>query len=124
MNILIVDDSRLSRSYVKKTLTLTPNAVTNIFEVENGNEALKFLESGTVGCMFLDLNMPEMTGVELVENMFHKGLLGKVEIVVTSSLVERHRADLEERGVKYFLKKPFSPESLAEIAELIQRKQI
>jgi CheY-like chemotaxis protein len=123
MNIIIADDSLLSRSYLKKIITVSGYAQANIFEVGNGAEALEILESKEVKCLFLDINMPIMTGIELVEQLSLKGLIGKTEIVITSSLADEKCIEmLKGKGVKYFLRKPFTPESMAKILNIFQGK--
>lgn len=123
MNVLIADDSRLSRSYLKKILVVAGCSTINVFEAGNGKDALSLLESVDIQCLFLDINMPVMTGIELVEKLAEKGLIGKAEIVITSSLAD-HRCieELKTKGIKYFLRKPFTPESLAKITDILEGK--
>jgi CheY-like chemotaxis protein len=74
-----------------------------------------------VSCIFLDINMPIMTGIQLVEKLFEMNLMNKTEIVITSSLADGNIIDqLKAKGVKYFLRKPFTPESLAKIIEILK----
>lgn len=123
MNILIADDSRLSRSYIKKILSVTEYSNAGILEASDGKEALSLLLTNDVRCLFLDINMPVMTGVELVDVLEEKGLIGKTEIVITSSVADsRCIEQLKGKGVKFFLRKPFSPESLSEIAGILKGK--
>ncbi|HAZ14618.1 MAG: hypothetical protein A2X86_00710 [Bdellovibrionales bacterium GWA2_49_15] len=120
MNILIADDSLLSRSYVKKVLTMVGLSEAKIFEVGNGKDALPVLESHSINCLFLDINMPIMTGTELIDAMAEKGLGTKTHVIITSSVVDEARiTQLKAKGVRFFLKKPFTPEGLKNITDLL-----
>ena len=123
MNIVIADDSLLSRSYLKKIVSMSGFSDAAIFEVANGKDALGLIESMKVKCLFLDINMPVMTGIELVEIIVSMGLVGKTEIVITSSLADSHCIEqLKAYGIKYFLRKPFTPESLSKIIDILKGK--
>ena len=121
MNILIVDDSRLSRSYIKKILGVTGYSDATVLEAGNGKDALALMESTEIRCLFLDINMPVMTGIELVEKLEELGKIDKTEIVITSSVADSRCIDLlKAKGIKYFLRKPFTPESLSEITDILK----
>jgi CheY-like chemotaxis protein len=123
MNIVIADDSLLSRSYLKKIVSVSGYSTAAIFEVGNGKDALLLVETMDVKCLFLDINMPVMTGIELVEKLASSGLIGKTEIVITSSLADGQCIEmLKSKGVKYFLRKPFTPESLAKIIDILKEE--
>lgn len=123
MKILIADDSKLSRSYIKRILSVSGYSDECILEANNGKEALDMLETHVVQCLFLDINMPVMTGIELVEIMKAKNMLAKTEIVITSSLADQKCIEeLMLKGVIFFLRKPFSPEAMAEITEILKGK--
>lgn len=121
MNIIIADDSLLSRSYIKKILSVSGFADATLHEVSNGKDALDLLEKMNISCLFLDINMPVMTGIELVENLHQKGIVSKTDIVITSSLAEGQiMENLKKLGVKHFLRKPFTPESLSKIVDILK----
>ena len=64
-SILIVDDSRLARKFLKDAL---PDDIEfSISEASNGKEALEFIRNNQVDIMFLDLTMPEMDGFQLLK---------------------------------------------------------
>ncbi len=121
MNILIADDSLLSRSYVKKVLGMVGLSDAKLFEAGNGKDALGIMENQNIHCLFLDINMPIMTGTELIDAMAAKGLGQKTHVIITSSVVDQNRiSQLQGKGVKYFLKKPFTPEVLKSITDLLK----
>ncbi len=66
-NLLIVDDSSSMRSVVKKIVGLSGVGVNQLLEAENGRRALEVLGGNWVDAVILDINMPEMNGLELLQ---------------------------------------------------------
>ena len=69
LNILIVDDSAMMRTMIKRVAGLCEVPIAHIFEAANGAEALKVLEANDVDALFTDINMPVMTGTELLREI-------------------------------------------------------
>ena len=63
-NILIVDDSSLTRKRMRRIIEMTDLDVGQFLDAENGAEALKILEESNIDLVLSDLNMPEMSGAE------------------------------------------------------------
>ncbi len=119
-NILVVDDSRTIRSIIKKTLTLTKLDLGQVFEAENGRQALDILKDNWIDVVLSDLNMPEMSGMELVDAMAADGLLKDIPVVVISTDGSVTRInELKEKGIREYIRKPFTPESISEIIERV-----
>src|SRR6185369_2975397 len=66
MNLLIVDDSAMMRNMIKRVLGMTDLRVGTIYEAGNGREALDVLETHDVEVLLTDINMPVMSGTELL----------------------------------------------------------
>ena len=67
-NVLIVDDSKVSRMITKKiVLENSPNI--SILEAASGDEALELLKSNEPEAAILDFHMPGLTGLELAEKL-------------------------------------------------------
>lgn len=119
-NFLVVDDSGTTRTIIKKILGLSGLEIGEIFEAENGSEALKKMETSWIDLVFADINMPEMDGIELVKKMSESGILKTLPVVIVSSDgSETRMEELLKEGVRAYLRKPFSPESIKETAEKI-----
>ena len=115
-NILIVDDSRTIRAVIKKTLSIADVPTKNVWEAANGLEAMEVLRREWVDIVFADINMPEMNGIELVEQMNTEGMIDTVPVVIVSTEGSKQRIDeLRKKGVKAYLRKPFAPESLKNV---------
>lgn len=115
-NILVVDDSNTIRSIIIKTLRLTNLEIGEIHEAGNGREALDCLKDNWVDLVLSDLNMPEMSGVEMVNIMAEDGMLNDIPVIVISTDGSATRIEeLKEKGIREYIRKPFSPETIGEI---------
>jgi two-component system chemotaxis response regulator CheY len=118
--ILIVDDSPIVRTMVKRSIGMAGLPIGSVFEAANGKEALEILAKSWVDIVFADLNMPEMSGTELVERMSQDSMLVSTPVVVVSS--EHSHAKIEElkaKGIRAYIKKPFRPESFREVVDQV-----
>ena len=115
-NVLIVDDSKSMRGVIKKILSISGFKMDRCFEAGNGKEALNVLADDWVDVIMSDINMPEMNGFELLEELQKDDLLKNIPVVVitTESSDERMQNALK-LGAKGFIKKPFLPEDIKRI---------
>jgi two-component system chemotaxis response regulator CheY len=112
--ILVVDDSNIVRKVFLKTLGLTSIEVNKVLEAENGKKGLELLSSDWVDIVFLDINMPVMGGVEFLERLRQDPVHKETPVVIVSTEGSQERIKhLEELGIKAYLRKPVTPESLA-----------
>ncbi|HEG42798.1 MAG TPA: response regulator [Phycisphaerales bacterium] len=110
-NILIVDDSSLTRVAIKRIIDMVDVDAKDILEACNGVEALDVLSKNDVDLVLADLNMPEMGGVELIQKMKESDNLAGIPVIVVSTESSTTRVkELVEDGIKDFLHKPFTPE--------------
>ncbi len=113
---LVVDDSETVRAVVSKTLRLSGVEIGHIFEAVNGAAALDVLSKHWIDLVFADINMPVMNGLEMVEAMAANQLLSSVPVVIVSTEGSQTRIDhLREKGIRAYLRKPFSPEALRKV---------
>ena len=112
-NLLIVDDSNSMRTVVKKIVGLTGLEVNHILEADNGRRALDVLGGSWVDVVILDINMPEMNGLELLQRMSEEPLMKNIPVLMmTTEASEAHMKTAFELGAKGFIRKPFVPEEL------------
>jgi CheY-like chemotaxis protein len=117
-NILIVDDSVITRTVIKRSIDMTGIDTGEIFEADNGLSALEVLEKHHVDLVLADLNMPEMDGGEMLHQMQRDEATKSVPVVVVSSEPSTIRIkQLLAEGIKDYLHKPFAPEEFAEIVK-------
>jgi len=68
-SIMIVDDSSTMRKIITRTVRMSGLEFDQIEEAGNGVEALKKLDEGPVDVILCDINMPSMSGTELVKKV-------------------------------------------------------
>ncbi len=118
-HILIVDDSATMRRMVKISLRTVSNL--SFEEANNGLEALERLALSSVDLMILDLNMPDMHGIEVLRFVReHQTFHAIPVIVLTTRGDESSRNDTLQAGASRYLTKPFEPKLLArQVEELL-----
>ena len=115
-NILVVDDSRTTRVIIAKTLKLAGVPINELYQAENGAEALKILDSNWVDLVLADINMPVMDGVEMVDRMLKDGLMKTIPVVVVSTEGSKTRIEeMRAKGVRAYVRKPFTPEIVKKV---------
>ena len=115
-NILIVDDSTIMRTMIKRVAALAGTPIGTIFEAANGREALTILEQHPVQFVFTDLNMPVMTGTELLREMLTRDdWRGIVRVVISTDGSDSRRLEAEDLAVKVYVEKPFRPEVMRDV---------
>jgi two-component system chemotaxis response regulator CheY len=116
LNILIVDDSAVMRAMIKRVATLAEVPLGTIFEACNGAEAIKVLEAHVVDAMFTDINMPVMTGPELLREIERRNCWNDmIRIVVSTDGSTARREELDGLRVKAYVEKPFRPEVMRDV---------
>lgn len=124
-NVLAVDDSATVRAVIAKTLRLSGVDVSRFGEAARGDDALRMLREEKFDLVFCDLNMPGMTGYELVEALRKEGLLGGVAVVIISSFGNAGVIEeLKNKGVKGYLRKPLRPESLKRVVTRVMEQGV
>ena len=112
VNVLIVDDSGVMRAMIQKTMKLSGLKLGEIHQAANGREGLELLERQWIDLVIVDINMPVMTGEEMIEHMQTNPNLKTIPTIVISTEGSQTRIDrLQGKGVR-FIHKPFSPEMI------------
>ncbi len=117
MNILVVDDEKLIRNVIKNYLE---NEKYNVYEAENGIEALEVFKEKEIDLIVLDIMMPKMDGFEVLKEIRK---LSDVPVIMLTAMKEEldklHSFDL---GVDDYITKPFSPKELtARVKAILKR---
>jgi two-component system, chemotaxis family, chemotaxis protein CheY len=112
LNVLVVDDSSVMRSIVVRALRMSGLQLNEIHQAEDGIQALDLLGKHWIDLVFVDLNMPRMNGIELIDRVRQTPEIADLPIIVVSTESSTTRIQmLKEKGVN-FVHKPFSPETL------------
>jgi two-component system, chemotaxis family, chemotaxis protein CheY len=111
--ILIADDSPTIRRMVRASL-LRSFPAAEFVEAGSGLEALEKLAIGRTALMVLDLNMPDMHGLEVLQFVrAHQSYRHLPVLVLTTRGDESSREAAARAGATTYLTKPFTPDSLA-----------
>ena len=103
MNALIVDDNKIARTTMKQLASQVKD-ITLVGECANAMDAYNLLQEHRVDLVFLDIEMPGMTGLELTKNLGNK----KPIIIFTTSKKE-YAAEAFELNVADYIVKPVTP---------------
>jgi two-component system, chemotaxis family, chemotaxis protein CheY len=110
--ILVVDDSPTIRRMVRASLARSLPAV-QFLEAGSGLEAIERLAVGAISLIVLDLNMPDMHGLEVLNFVrSHQKYRHVPIIVLTTRGDEGSRTAALGAGASAYLTKPFTPEAL------------
>lgn len=101
-SVLIVDDSRLNRLVIAEYFKAKDF---QIYEVEDGKQAMEFLQEKSTDLILLDLIMPVMDGFEVLEALKNQNNQIPV-IVITAYLKDNTLQRCRDLGCKGFLNKP------------------
>lgn len=106
--VLIADDSMFQRLTLSR---IVKAAGLDVLEARNGREGLDALRSARPEVALFDLNMPELSGQEVLEAAQAEGL-GTAIVVITADIQETTRARCEAAGARRILFKPVKEEDV------------
>jgi len=114
-NILIVDDSKFQRMIISNLIKKLGH---NVTEASSGQEALDVLSDNKFDCITLDLLMPDISGIEVLETIKSNNL--NINVIVCSANVQGIiKSQCYELGAKKFLTKPIDIDQLKETIDSI-----
>ncbi len=114
LKALVIDDSGVMRKMVMKSLADSQLALFDFVEAVDGADALTKFDPNEFHIAFIDWNMPNMTGIDLVrkirelEDTSHVGLV----MVTSEKTMGKIQEALVEAGADAFITKPFTVEEL------------
>lgn len=109
MKILIADDSKVMRQIVQRTLRQAGFGHHDFVEAVDGAEALDKVAAESPDLVLSDWNMPNKTGIELLQALRGSGNAVPFGFV-TSEGSEEMRATAKSAGAMFLIAKPFTPE--------------
>ena len=98
---LLIDDEQLARALVQNFIKADPDFEV-IGEAEDGFQAMKMIQELKPDVIFLDIQMPKITGLEMLE------LIENPPIVVFSTAYDQYAIAAFEKNAIDYLLKPFS----------------
>lgn len=127
MRILVVDDSRVARTVLKRILAEI--GYEDVAEARDGHEALQMAESGGDGSEFdlviTDWNMPGMDGLQLVAALTRSTHCNMPILMVSSESYLSRIVEVMRAGAHGYIRKPFAPPMLRKkIVEVIRKHEL
>ncbi len=121
LKVLVADDFATMRKIVRNILKQI--GFEHILEAEDGAAALLLIKQEKVGLVVTDWNMPNMSGLELLQALRRDPETAKVPVLmVTAEGLKENVLEAVKAGVNNYVVKPFTAEVLEEKIEAIFRK--
>jgi two-component system, chemotaxis family, chemotaxis protein CheY len=115
LNILVVDDSAVVRKMIIRTLSLAGLPIGEVHEAGDGREGLQAMEGHWMDVVFTDLNMPVLTGDEMIAAIRANTAWQDLPVVVISTEGSQTRINsLLDKNIR-FIHKPFTPETIRSV---------
>jgi len=119
LKILIVDDSEFNRHSMAEILT---NEGFNVVgQASSAEEAIQIAHSSKANLIFIDVVMPEISGLELTKHFQEKHAEDRYLIMMSSLNIESIVIESISNGAIDFLQKPFEADDLLKAVEKIER---
>ena len=113
IKVLIVDDFAASRKVL--VITLEQLGFDNIEEVSDGNSALVRLKSGLFDLVIVDMEMPKMSGLELLQQIRYDPNLKQIPVlIVTENGMQEDIVAAFKAGLNAYVVKPVDVKVFAE----------
>ncbi len=118
MKVLIVDDHNIFR---KMTIKMVKDDY-EVVEGKNGDEGLALAkENSDIALILTDVNMPEMSGLDMIEEIRKLADFSDTPVVVLTSERDQSLKDrAESLNVHHWLPKPFKKDQLLEVIQKIR----
>ncbi|MEK7705948.1 MAG: response regulator [Myxococcota bacterium] len=114
--IMVVEDSPAMRGLIASILGQIEDI--EVIEAENGYDALRRLPREAVDLIIMDINMPDINGLELLSFVRKSPSLAQTPvIIVTTEASEQDRKRAQALGANSYVTKPFKPEQLLAAAQ-------
>jgi DNA-binding NtrC family response regulator len=110
-SVLIVDDDRLTCWGLERIMSSQNLLVSS---VSNGQDALAEMHHTSFGSVFLDINLPDISGFEVLKEIRKLSPTTKVVVISADDTVENKQRALDE-GAFHFIGKPFSVPEIKEV---------
>ena len=124
MNILVVDDSAMMRTMIKRAAAATGLPIGRIFEAADGQQALAVLTAQHVDALFTDINMPVMTGSGLLRQIAgHERWRHMVRVIISTDGSEARRNEAGVLDVRLYVEKPIRPEVMRDVLSDLTRSR-
>ncbi|CAH9049474.1 Chemotaxis protein CheY [Pseudoalteromonas holothuriae] len=112
-SILVCDDSTVARKQVVRSLSSSLNA--NIKQAKDGLEAIELLKSHAIDLLCLDLTMPQLDGIGVLEYIKNDPQIETFVVVISADIQATMKQKVIQLGAIEFLEKPVDSEHLLKL---------
>ena len=117
MTCLIADDFSTARRIIKNALQ---ELGFSCLEAENGEQALAIVEQTTINLLIADVNMPDKSGMEILENIRADDILKDIPVILTMiEPLDKIITEGEDLGMNDYLVKPFDVCTLSKVIDKV-----
>ena len=113
MKLLIVDDQRSVHLYLQKAIDLPALGFSEVLHAESGTQALELLRRCHPDVMILDIQMPDMNGIALLEALQQEKIVRPETVVLTAYDEFLYAKRCIDFGVRRYVLKPIDVGELA-----------
>lgn len=114
LTVLVCEDEPLARLHLRALIESTPSLLW-IGEVADGTNAVTLIDRLQPSLIFLDIEMPEVSGLQVLERISHR------PAVVFTTAFDAHAVQAFELGAVDYLLKPFGPDRFATAVSRVER---
>ena len=112
MNVLIVEDCKVMQLMIKRALNISDLEIGKIYLAENGMDGMDLIKENDIELLILDMNMPVMNGMQMLEILRSNSETEGVPVLVVSTESNEKRVESMMKLGDNFVHKPFTPEQL------------
>ncbi len=121
IKIMVVDDSSIIRKIIERGVTDKNYQL--VGTASNGLEAIELFKQTLPDIVTLDITMPEMNGLVVLEHLL--AIKTDVQVIVISALSDKGTAiEAIKKGAKSFIPKPFTTEQVQKTIEKLAVKVV
>ncbi|MEA1918379.1 MAG: response regulator [Campylobacterota bacterium] len=122
MNLLIAEDTQETREVLRNIITYSIDDTIQIFESENGSEALDIIKNSDIDILLTDIMMPSMDGFELIKRVKESDATKHIFIAAITGLSgEEQVKKVFSCGADYYISKPIQQEDIIARLKLIYK---
>jgi DNA-binding NarL/FixJ family response regulator len=123
LKVLLIDDTVMILQHLK-TILAEVKDITSTESVTSAEEALVLLDGYQPDVMVLDINMPGMSGIEMLRRLHLRRMIKPVVIMLTNNTFAGYRDECMRLGADYFLDKSRDFLLIPSIVEKVKEKAL
>ena len=121
--LLIIDDERIVRQGIIKSIDFNILGFNEVFEEENGEEALTIVEENPIDIVLADINMPKINGIDFAKNIKQRDKSVKIAFITGYDYFD-YAISAIKIGVDDYILKPVSQREVIQVLrKLIDKKK-